>query len=63
MNPTPSHTESVPTPAFDSLRELLHERTSCRAFLDRPVPRGVIEQVLGAAQRTASWCNAQPWQG
>jgi len=44
------------------LEELLQERFSCRAFLPRPVPRALIERVLRAAQRTASWCNSQPWQ-
>jgi nitroreductase len=44
------------------LEELLHERFSCRAFLAKPVPRDVIERVLNTAQRTASWCNSQPWQ-
>src|SRR5215469_10469276 len=44
------------------LEELLNERYSVRAFLPRPVPRATIEHVLTAAQRTASWCNSQPWQ-
>jgi len=44
------------------LEELLHERFSCRAFLPKPVPRDIIERVLNTAQRTASWCNSQPWQ-
>lgn len=44
------------------LEELLHERFSCRAFLPKPVPRDVLERVLNTAQRTASWCNSQPWQ-
>ena len=44
------------------LEELLGERYSCRAFLPQPVPRATIEHVLAAAQRTASWCNSQPWQ-
>lgn len=44
------------------LEELLGERFSCRAFLPKPVPRPIIERVLTAAQRTASWCNSQPWQ-
>src|ERR1700682_3201088 len=44
------------------LEELLNERYSVRAFLARPVPRETIEQVLQVAQRTASWCNSQPWQ-
>lgn len=47
--------------AFDTLSGLLHTRYSCRAFLPDPVPRATIEQVLATAQRTASWCNAQPW--
>jgi nitroreductase len=44
------------------LEELLSERYSVRAFLPREVPRDVIEHVLAVAQRTASWCNSQPWQ-
>jgi nitroreductase len=44
------------------LEELLGERYSCRAFLAEPVPRPTIERILTAAQRTASWCNSQPWQ-
>jgi len=44
------------------LQELLNERYSVRAFLPQQVPRQTIEQVLAVAQRTASWCNSQPWQ-
>jgi nitroreductase len=44
------------------LEELLHERYSVRAFRPDPVPRETIARVLNAAQRTASWCNSQPWQ-
>src|ERR1700722_12338938 len=44
------------------LEELLNERYSVRAFLAREVDRKIIEQVLTVAQRTASWCNSQPWQ-
>ena len=47
---------------IDELRKLLDERHSCRGFLSRPVPRETIEEILTIAQRTASWCNAQPWQ-
>lgn len=50
------------TPAFDTVSALLHSRYSCRAFLPEPLPRATIERILAAAQRTASWCNAQPWQ-
>jgi len=44
------------------LERWLRERYSCRAFLPDPVPRSVIERILELAQRTASWCNCQPWQ-
>jgi hypothetical protein len=44
------------------LEELLNERYSVRAFLPKPVPRETIEHILTVAQRTASWCNSQPWQ-
>lgn len=44
------------------LEELLNERYSCRAFKPDPVPRPIIERILTTAQRTASWCNSQPWQ-
>ena len=44
------------------LEELLGERYSVRAFRPDPVPRETIEHILATAQRTASWCNSQPWQ-
>jgi len=44
------------------LEELLNERYSVRAFLPQEVDRATIEHVLTTAQRTASWCNSQPWQ-
>jgi nitroreductase len=46
----------------DRLERLLGTRHSCRGFLSDPVPRPVISRILAIAQRTASWCNAQPWQ-
>ena len=44
------------------LEELLGERFSCRAFRPEVVPRPIVERILKTAQRTASWCNSQPWQ-
>ena len=44
------------------LEDLLAARFSCRAFLPQPVPRATIERILTAAQKTASWCNSQPWR-
>lgn len=46
---------------FETIDRLLTERRSCRGYLADEVPRATIEQVLAAAQRTASWCNTQPW--
>ncbi|BEG77067.1 nitroreductase [Achromobacter xylosoxidans] len=45
-----------------ALEDWLRARHSCRAFLPEPVPRATIERILTLAQRTASWCNCQPWQ-
>ncbi|WP_382163020.1 nitroreductase [Hydrogenophaga sp. ANAO-22] len=55
--PTQNHTQDIET-----LERLYAQRYSCRAYLDTPVPRPVIERILRVAQRTASWCNAQPWK-
>src|SRR5471032_2044533 len=52
----------VDTTPIGVLEELLGERYSCRAYRPDPVPRPTIERILTAAQRTASWCNSQPWQ-
>ena len=44
------------------LEELMAARFSCRAFRSDPVPRATIERILAVAQKTASWCNSQPWR-
>ncbi|MFC9551481.1 nitroreductase [Rhodococcus sp. NPDC056960] len=44
------------------LENLLATRWSCRAFEPREVPRPLIERMFTLAQRSASWCNTQPWQ-
>jgi nitroreductase len=54
-----SKTDTAPIEVFENL---LASRFSCRAFRPDPVPRATIERILTAAQRTASWCNSQPWQ-
>ena len=48
--------------SFETIDRLLSERHSCRAFLSRAVPREHIELLVRTAQKTASWCNTQPWQ-
>jgi nitroreductase len=51
------------TPAdVSALGRLLARRYSCRAFRPEPVPQQTVESILSLAQRTASWCNSQPWQ-
>jgi len=47
---------------MSDLETLLNERYSCRAFLSRKVPDVTIHRILKIAQRTPSWCNAQPWK-
>lgn len=44
------------------LDRLFAARQSCRGFAPDPVPRDVIERIIGTARRVPSWCNAQPWQ-
>jgi nitroreductase len=44
------------------LQALSTARFACRAFLAEPVPLPTIERILGTAQKTASWCNSQPWR-
>lgn len=44
-----------------SAREALLSRRSVRGFLDTPVPRAVIEDILSLAARAPSGTNIQPW--
>ena len=48
--------------AAKALLHLLTQRHSCRDFTDEPVPHDTLEKILATAQRTASWCNTQPWK-
>jgi nitroreductase len=59
MTSVSAHQEQEPIAV---LEQLLASRFSCRAFRPDQVPRATIERVLAAAQKTASWCNSQPWQ-
>lgn len=54
--------DAVSSVRMDALQALLDERYSCRAFLPEPVPQETIARLAAVAQRTASWCNSQPWQ-
>jgi nitroreductase len=41
--------------------ETLKTRSSKRAFLPKPVPKDVQEEILNAAAMTPSGANMQPW--
>jgi nitroreductase len=42
--------------------ELVRQRTSCRAYDPKPVPRKHLELMLEAARLAPSACNKQPWR-
>lgn len=46
----------------DVIERLLRARHSCRGFKSDQVPQELIERMFVIAQRTASWCNSQPWK-
>lgn len=50
------------TDAFATLASLLESRWTCRAYTADAVPEETVTTLLDAAQRSASWCNTQPWQ-
>lgn len=45
-----------------NVTQALKDRTSVRAFLDRPVPRNVVNGLLDAARWSPSGGNLQPWK-
>ena len=44
-----------------SVIEALSKRHSCRKFKSDELTSTLISDLLVAAQKTASWCNTQPW--
>ncbi len=42
--------------------EAIKARKSIRAFLQQPVPKQVLEEILEVAARSPSWSNIQPWE-
>ncbi len=42
--------------------EAIKSRKSIRAFLDKPVKKEVIEEILACAVWAPSWGNTQPWE-
>jgi coenzyme F420-0:L-glutamate ligase/coenzyme F420-1:gamma-L-glutamate ligase len=52
----------LPRPGGDALAALVRGRRSVRSFLDRPVPRELIEQAIAAAGWAPSPHGRQPWR-
>jgi len=53
------------TPTSESIAAVdaaITSRRSLRAFLPTPVPREVVEEILGVAARAPSGTNTQPWK-
>ena len=42
--------------------EAIKTRKSIRGFLPQPVPKQVLEDILGLAAHAPSWANSQPWE-
>jgi nitroreductase len=47
---------------FAVLSKLLDERYSCRGYLDQQVDETTVQELVTAASKVPSWCNAQPWK-
>jgi nitroreductase len=45
-----------------TIKNLLEQRISTRAFLTKPVPQTLIQTIFSNAQQAPSNCNVQPWQ-
>lgn len=45
-----------------NIRELIKTRRSCRAYLDRPIGREVIEALIAEAVWAPTGSNNQPWR-
>ncbi|MFS8976094.1 nitroreductase [Cupriavidus necator] len=48
--------------AADCVDRAILTRRSVRAFLDTPVPRETVEEILAVASRAPSGTNTQPWR-
>jgi len=45
-----------------SVEQLLQNRVSIRAFLDKKIPDDMLKSIFAHAQLSPSNCNVQPWQ-
>ncbi len=54
--------ESPAAEPHDLVDQAILTRRSVRAFLPRPVPRALVEEILAIAARAPSGTNVQPWK-
>lgn len=54
--------DEAKTAEFGVVQQLAESRHSVRGFLPRPVESRTIGAMLDVAQKSASWCNVQPWE-
>ena len=52
----------TPSVKYESLLELARRRRSARWFLQKPVPRKMIDQAIAVAALSPSACNLQPFE-
>jgi len=62
MSPEPAPSMTSELSELDLLERLLNRRASCRGFRRDAIPDDLLRRIATIAQRTASWCNSQPWQ-
>ncbi len=61
MNSAPDTRAPVTPATTAAVDEAITSRRSIRAYLPRPVPRELIEEILQVASRAPSGTNTQPW--
>lgn len=54
--------ETAPSVRFEDLAELARRRRSVRWYLQRPVPREMIDRAIEVAAQAPSACNRQPFR-
>ncbi len=60
--PDPQHLPMVTAASTQAVEDAITSRRSVRAYLDKPVPRALLERVLDLAARAPSGTNTQPWK-
>ena len=60
--PDPKHLPAVTPQSTQAVEDAITTRRSVRAYLDKPVPRELVERVLELAARAPSGTNTQPWK-